>query len=620
MNYSPYEFKPQDAYDFARFVGIKAFERNGELHFAKCPVCGNTTSDKKTFAIDLKTGQCKCLRESCGYSGNMITLAKDFDFSLGNEVDEYISPKRKFRTFKTPKQPIVPKDPAIQYLLSRGISEEIAKRYQITTQTEHPNILVFPFFDEKGQMVFIKYRKTDFVKGRDTNKEWCEANAKPILFGMYQCNLENKTLILTEGQIDSLSVAQAGIENAVSVPTGANGFTWNPYCRDWVNNFSTIIVFGDFEKGRISLLSEIKQRYKKKIIKFVKPENYKDCKDANEILQKYGTEYLRKCIDEAQEVPLMNVLRVADVKKSDIYNEEKLPTGISKLDDLLYGGLPFKGITLVTGKTGKGKSTFASQIICNALENGYKVFAYSGELENDYFKGWVDFQLAGSNHLGMRTTRYGMSAPFLSDSNEELIRNWYLNDFYMFDSASVDDENGSLISLIEDVTIRYGTRVILLDNLMTGIDLENNGEHDKYERQSKFVKKLTRLCFQYDLAIILVAHKRKGGYYGNDENDEVSGSSDITNLCKITLSYDEGTKKEIEDGEILPTQRKLKLLKNRCFGGIYPNGWVLDYDAKSKRVYGENDNPNYEYGWTKQLKDGFDNISNTSESEDLPWN
>jgi hypothetical protein len=93
---------------------------------------------------------------------------------------------------------------------------------------------VFPFYDNKDELTFIKYRKTNFDPKKDKNKEWCFTDTKPILFGMDQCNLENKTLIMTEGQIDSLSVVEVGFENAVSVPTGKNGYTWVPYCWDWL--------------------------------------------------------------------------------------------------------------------------------------------------------------------------------------------------------------------------------------------------------------------------------------------------------------------------------------------------------------------------------------------------
>ena len=99
-------------------------------------------------------------------------------------------------------------------------------------------------------MQFIKYRKTDFDKNKDNAKEWCERDCKPILFGMKQC-VDFKRLVITEGQLDSLSVATAGIENAVSVPTGAKGFTWLPYCWNWVNKFDELVIFGDFQRGRL---------------------------------------------------------------------------------------------------------------------------------------------------------------------------------------------------------------------------------------------------------------------------------------------------------------------------------------------------------------------------------
>lgn len=95
----------------------------------------------------------------------------------------------------------------------------------------------------------MKYRNTKFRKGIDKNKEWSEADTMPILFGMKQCSNFNR-LIITEGQIDSLSVAECGFENAVSVPTGATGFTWLANCWDWITQFEEIVVFGDNEHAR----------------------------------------------------------------------------------------------------------------------------------------------------------------------------------------------------------------------------------------------------------------------------------------------------------------------------------------------------------------------------------
>ncbi len=81
-----YEFKLEDAYAFARHVHAQAYEHGGELVFKLCPYCNPkpTRDNLKSFSINLATGQFNCLRASCGVTGNMLTLSKDFDFSLGS--------------------------------------------------------------------------------------------------------------------------------------------------------------------------------------------------------------------------------------------------------------------------------------------------------------------------------------------------------------------------------------------------------------------------------------------------------------------------------------------------------------------------------------------------------
>lgn len=601
MGQYPYEFKPEDAKRFAAHVGIQAWERGNELHFKKCPYClGTGRSNEKSFAISLKTGQFKCLRDSCGVKGNMIRLAKDFDFSLGIDFDNYYRPKKQFRRLKKPTEPIKPKPPAIKYLEQRGISEQIAERYEITTQTGHDNILVFPFFDDKGNLVFVKYRKMDFDKDKDNNKEWAEKNCKPILFGMKQCNPDNKTLILTEGQIDSLSVAEAQYENAVSVPTGSKGMTWVPYCWDWVNQFENIIVFGDYEKGRITLLDDISSRFSLKIF-HVREEDYLDCKDANEILLKYGVEQIVKCIGNAQMIPVDDVIELADVEDVNIFELEKLQTGIKQLDRLLYGGLPFGGVHLISGKAGQGKSTLASQILVNAREHGYKCFAYSGELPNYLFKGWMDFQVAGRGHIReYKNDAFGNINYVVSDTNRKLISDWYRDYMYLFDSSKIDgSEIHSLLKVTERVIQQYGVKVILLDNLMTAMTLDRSRGSDQYERQTEFVNQLRSLAVKYDVMILLVAHKRKNNFTSN-ENDEIAGSSNISNFAMLTIAYE-------RDDNCLDNQRLLKVSKNRLFGKIETKGYILDFDEKSKRIYGQGDNLDYEYSW--QGKDDFQPVT-----------
>lgn len=596
MRYKVYEFNPDDAYNFARHVGIEVKEHGGELFFKTCPYCKPraTRGNVRTFSINLKTGQFKCLRASCGISGNMVTLSKDFDFSLGNEVDEYYRPKKRYKRLKQPKEAIKPKPEAIQYLESRGISEEVAKKYEITVQTSHPNILVFPFYDEKGVLQFVKYRKTDFDKTKDANKEWCEASTKPILFGMKQCDDSFDALVVTEGQCDSLAVATAGIPNVVSVPTGAKGFTWIPYCWDWLCRWKKIIVFGDFEKGSISLLDELAKRLKDRV-EHVREDNYKDCKDANEILLKYGAEQVRKCVEESVKLPIDNVIDLADVKELDPYSIEKIPTGITDVDNLLCGGIPFGVVTIVTGKSGKGKSTFVGQIITRALNKGDNVFVYSGEMPNYLFKNAIDFQIAGPANV-VEEDRRDYVKRYVRKSAKDKIVEWYRGKCMLYDRTMVKDEDTDLLNTIERMIVSQNVRVIVIDNLMTMIN-KTRVKGSKLEAQSEVSNALEDMARFYNVCIILVAHKRKdSGIDDEDMDDSIRGDSDIVNSAGVIIHYN--VNKDENTMENYP--RIISVTKNRVFGRTSYRGWKVHYDEKSKRIYGDHDDLNICLGWDNE--------------------
>lgn len=598
-----YELNEADIFDFARIKGIQVKLRGEEVQFLYCPYCngGDSRKDKGTFSINRKTGQFKCLRASCGVKGNMVTLARDFDFKLTDDFSNYYRKKPTYKKLKQPKDEIIPKEPALVYLEKRGISKDTATRYGVTVTTNNDSIMVFPIVDENGILVNIKYRNLAFTPDKKNGiKEWFEQGCMPYLYGIQSWNGRFERMVLYEGQLDALSGYEAGIENSFSVPGGAKGFTWWPPSYEFVIKFDEIVIFGDYENGKITLLEEIKQRYGG-VIRHVRPEDYKDCKDANEILQKHGPEQVRKCVERAIILPIADVVELADVQDVDIAKLEKLPTGIRQLDKLLYGGLPFGGVHLVAGKPGAGKSTLASQILVAALSKGYKCFAYSGELPNFMFKGWINYQIAGGSHVFQ--TGDGIHENFgygISLANRNVISEWYRGRAFIYDNTSIDsDEHIGLFEATEKAIQRYGCRVILIDNLMTALDMEAVAGDDKYDRQSHFVKKLTRLALRYNVLILLVAHKRKNNFT-TDANDEISGSGDIAGLGMVTLAYDRNPK-ELE-GE---PPRIIRVAKNRLFGKINLEGFKVDFDERSKRIYGEGDDPNIEYGCFDDKEVGF---------------
>lgn len=595
-----YEFNIEHAKVFAVGQNINYRMHGNEMAFITCPYC-RSTKDKYKFSINTKTGQFQCKRASCGAKGNMITLAQDFNLDLGTDVSRYykINHVDQYRKFKA--RELKTSDKAVEYLQKRGISKEIAERYHITIKKDTDNILVFPFLDPDKNLITVKYRKTDFNKATDNNKEWFEANCKPILFGMYQCDDYDK-LIITEGQIDSLSVAEAGYKNAVSVPNGANGFTWVPYCWDWVSKFTEIIVFGDCENNKVTLADQIRQKFHRNNIKVVRIKDYKDCKDANELLQKYGSESIVNAVNNAELVESDRIIRASSVEAVDVENTPAISTGIDGLNKAMSGGFRKGELIVLTGKRGDGKSTFASQLVSNVLnDESTKVFMYSGEMININVKRWIDMQLVGRREI--------------YNSEIDKLNAWYYDRLFFFDNTAItEDEDVEVLKIAEQAINKYGCNFIVIDNLMTALDSGNN---DIYKMQSSFAKKCAALARRTEAIVLLIAHPRKSNVEQFD-NDFISGSADITNAANYVFCYQ-------RDKHFSDEERKLTVNKNRLTGKLLQgdDGIRLKYSSDSKRIVDQYTRfESLHYGWNaegrqKTITEGFKQIN--FEIEETPF-
>lgn len=569
---SYYEFKEDDAYLFSQKHG-PSIRIGNQLVFTYCPYCeGGRHRDKKTFAIDLKTGQYNCKRGSCGAKGNMITLSQNFnDFDLGIDVQRHYNIRdynSQFRKFSDSHRITESDSKAIEFMKSRGISEEICRRYEITVAKEDKTRIVFPFKDETGELKFIKYRNTDPKKIAERSKEWCEKNCMPILFGMNHCEGFGQ-LVVTEGQIDSLSLTEAGIENAVSVPTGKNGFTWVPHCWNWITKFQKIVVFGDCENGEITLAEEMRKRFPNKTY-VVRAEDYQGFKDANEILLNIGKDALRKAVLNAESAPIQLIKDMADVEQIDIESLPAISSGNKELNEILSGGFHFGDLVILTGRRGDGKSTMASMFVCWALRNDFNSLIYSGEMKDYAVKNWLDRQAVGENR---RT---------LFNSEKEAANAWYRGRLFIYDDTEIDEnETGKLLETIETAIIQKGIKFILIDNLMTAMEDSAETNEALYRQQSNFTGRLAKMARKFDVVILLVCHPRKSNGNLRLDNDDISGSADITNKANIVMTY---SRSIIDGKESDPAVRIIEVTKNRLTG---KTGKVaMAYNENNKQVVG----------------------------------
>ena len=142
---------------------------------------------------------------------------------------------------------------------------------------------------------------------------------------------------------------------------------------------------------------------------------------------------------------------------------------------------------------------------------------------------------------------------------------------------------------------QYACRFILIDNLMTA--MKDDLHLDLYRQQSNFVLKLSDIAKACNVVIVLVAHPRKRQGY-EFSNDDIAGSSNITNLADIVLRY---SKPEPDDSNPYLPERILQITKGRQDGKIDFNGIGLWFDPSSKRI-AEDQNFTWKLGWEDEFE------------------
>ena len=587
---SGYVMNEDDLWGLVASLGVKTKIHGDEVQFEYCPYChGGQKRNRWTLGVNRKTGAYGCFKGSCEKHGHFVQLCRDFGYELVDPANI------KYANFPQPERRIIPRESALAYLKDRGISKETAERYSITAFEDRPYVLWMPLFDEEGKLVGAKERRMDWKKTSKFPKEKWTKGSKPVLFGINQC-VDTEYVVITEGLIDALSVAEAGIKNACSVPGGMNNDKWLTLNYQWLMRFDKVIVFGDFEDGKITLLKDISNTLPTKIY-VVREADYLGEKDANAILQKFGAEEVRKCVLNAEPMKVNNVIELADVEDEDLATIPRVKTGVTELDQVLGGGIYYGQVCLLSGKRGEGKSTFMSQVFAEALDQGINCFVYSGELRNADFKRCLNSQLAGSSYMSSRINEFNEEEWYLEKEVSQKISQWYRGRAFIYDTDSImSSDTIDLIGTIKKVVTQNGVRFICIDNLMTAMDIVPTKE-DLYTTQGKFVGDLKNIARVYKVAIILVAHQRKAGkdqVQGDSfDNDTVSGSADVTNKVDIVINYSRAKEEDQHDSNI-------QVGKNRLTGKLKrgDNAIKMIYSPKTKRVYAMRSLDKH-YGWEK---------------------
>lgn len=249
-----------------------------------------------------------------------------------------------------------------QYIKPRGLSEETCSKFG------------YKIGEYKGARVHIaEYRKDGKVvaqKLRDKKKRFLvTGDSKAIsglLFGQHLWREEGKRLIVTEGEIDCLSVSQAQGNKwpVVSVPNGAQGAAKTISKNlEWLNKFETVVFCFDMD--------EPGQDGAKECAALLEPGRakiaYLPMKDANEMLLAGRGKELIDCLWNAKAFRpdgVVDVNTILDDAVADLEIGRSWPwEGMDKTYGRRRGELYGFG-----GGTGCGKSTIFKQVAKHIIE------------------------------------------------------------------------------------------------------------------------------------------------------------------------------------------------------------------------------------------------------------
>ena len=322
-------------------------------------------------------------------------------------------------------------------------------------------------------------------------------------------------------------------------------------------------------------------------------------------------------------------LSMEDIQYLDLKNLAAIPTGHEGFDRKALGFI-LGEISIVSGLNGSGKSSWLNCISLNAIQRGFKVAMFSGELMKEKVKTWLN-QVAAGKEFVKKVYGYDDFYYVPKDVTAK-IDAWTKDKIFLYDNKY--GRNWSrLLDSIKNVVEQKGVNLMILDNLMT-LDLDSFSG-DKNERQSSFVNSLADLAKQANIHIILVAHPRKSLTFLRRE--DIGGSGDITNLAdnvyiihRCNKDFEKRAPEFLGQEDVTRIvqgegfSNVVEVCKNRFIGSV-DNIFGYYYEAETKRFI-ESRTEHVVYGWNPpaiQQDMDFDEFTSNNEwsvndFDDLP--
>lgn len=512
-----------------RFVKLK---KESDSYIGLCPFHKERTP---SFRTKTKQGFFKCF--GCGKSGNAIDfmmfhdnlsfvdavleVAKIANFEMEYESKEIIKPLHRLEKLS--------KEFLDNFENVRKISNNTLLEFNVTESIEwmpkakaEIKVICFNYMRD-GELVNIKFR--------GKNKDMKMSKNAELIFYNIDAIRDTEEVVVCEGEVDCLSMHEAGVRNSVSVPNGASNTKYIDNCYEYFLRKKKIIIATDNDDAGRKLRDELMFRFGVDRCYFVQFPD--DCKDANDVLVKYGKEELKKIVDNAIQIPIEGL--VSDKERRDrmfdLYENgmpKGTPCGIYGFDDYLrfQGGL----VTTITAPPSTGKSEFLDYVISGlAVKEQWRfgVFSFENQPIELHDAKWAE-KIVGKAFAFRKDPNNRISKKALEVVSDEIF-----DKFKVIETSKIDKTVDGVLAKSEELVHKYGIKGLLIDPYNKMLHNVTSGMTET-NYINLFMTKITDFAKKFNIHVFLVVHPTKPQVTNGEQQKRVtlysaSGSANFYN-------------------------------------------------------------------------------------------
>jgi len=506
--------------------------------------------------------------DSCG-SRNNLGVYTDHTYCFGCEehtqTEDGVDKKKK--TNKPVAQGLTQEGEYVE-IKGRKILRETARKFRYSWgKYQNRPCYVATYCDSDGQPVAQKLRS------KDKRFKFIGDTGLGRLFGQQLWSGRGKKVVITEGEIDAMTVSQMQDNKwpVVSVPNGAAGAKKALKKQlEWLEGYETVVLMFDEDDPGRKAAKECAQLFtpgKAFIAKL-------PMKDPNEMLVAGRGHEIIKCMWDARPYNPDGIISGADtwdILNSPITNRP-IPTPWVHTNEKMHGGPRTGEITMVCAGTGIGKSQWCRQYAWNALKDGERV-AYIAleETVKRSIQGILSLEVEAPLHIDNDKTEEEIKSAWKSLIHDKPI--------YFYDHwGSADSDN--LINKIRFLAKGCDVSLVVLDHISIVVsDIEGGDERRIIDN---LMTKLATLVVELGIALVIVCHVRKSQGKSFEEGgqiglDDLRGSGSLKQLSwtVVGLERDQQGKN--------PNVATVRILKNRTVGETGVAGQIC-YDAETTKL------------------------------------